>query len=173
VLADLNGRVVGINSMKIADTGVEGIGFAIPIDTVMPVIDQLIKTGKVLRPYMGVYSMDLSAYLDNSVNAGSDGSSSGGSSGNQANPKDNKPALTVPDGVKDGALVLEATGPAKEAGMKLNDIITALDGHPIRGTLELRKYLYNDKKIGESLTVTYYRDGKKTELKLTLTEKDK
>lgn len=169
VLADLNGNVVGINSMKIADTGVEGIGFAIPIDTVMPVVEQLMENGKVLRPYMGVFSMDLATYLDNPPADGSDsGSDSGSDEGDTSAPQ-----LVVPDGVKDGALVLEAVGPAQEAGLQLNDIITALDGKPIKGTMDLRKYLYNEKKIGDSLTVTYYRDGKKEELKLTLTEKDK
>lgn len=159
VLADLNGRVIGINSMKIADTGVEGIGFAIPIGIVMPAVDQLMEHGKVLRPYMGVFSMDLSVYLDNPGGA------------DEGDEEAEGPI--VPEGVKDGALVLEAVGPAKEAGLMLNDIITRLDGKPIRGTMELRKYLYNEKKIGESIAVTYYREGKQEELKLTLTEKDK
>jgi serine protease Do len=160
VLADLNGRVVGINSMKVADTGVEGIGFAIPIDTVMPVIDQLMTKGKVVRPYMGVYTMDLATFLDNPP------------AGDGTNVPSGTPKLVMPDNVKDGALVLDAVGPALDAGLKLNDVITELDGHPIKGTLDLRKYLYNKKSIGESLTVTYYREGKKEELKLTLTEKD-
>ncbi|MBW5448751.1 PDZ domain-containing protein [Cohnella sp. CFH 77786] len=175
VLADLNGSVIGINSMKIADTGVEGIGFAIPIDAVMPVVEQLMKNGKVLRPYMGVFSMDLSVYLDNPVGSGSDDSAKDSESGTDSGHGEDgsKGGPVVPEGVKDGALVLEAVGPAKEAGLRLNDIITELDGKPIKGTLDLRKYLYNEKKIGDSLTVTYYRDGKKEELKLTLTEKDK
>jgi serine protease Do len=160
VLADLNGQVVGINSMKVADTGVEGIGFAIPIDTVMPVIEQLIKNGKVSRPYMGVYTMDLSTFMDNP------------GTGDGTDPKKPAPKLNLPDSVKDGALVLEAVGPAQDAGLQLNDVITELDGHPIHGTMDLRKYLYNKKAIGESLTVTYYRDGGKKELELTLTEKD-
>jgi serine protease Do len=167
VLADLNGSVVGINSMKIADTGVEGIGFAIPIDTVMPIIDQIMKDGKVLRPYMGVISMDLSTFLDNPDTTGDGTVDPGTDNGGDV------PQLVVPEGVKDGALVLDAMGPAGDAGLQLNDIITELDGKPIKGTMDLRKYLYNEKKIGESLTVTYYRDGKKAEAKVTLTEKDK
>lgn len=67
--------------------------------------------------------------------------------------------------------MLEAVGPAKEAGLKLNDIIVGLDGKPIDSMMELRKYLYNSKKIGETLTVTYYRDGKKQELGVKLAEK--
>ncbi len=157
VLADLNGRVIGINSMKIADTGVEGIGFAIPIDTVMPIVKELIDHGRVLRPYMGVYSMDLAAFLDQPVGE-----------------EDGEEALepVIPEGVKSGVLVLEAVGPADKAGLKLNDIITELDGETVRGTKDLRKYLYNKKKIGETLTVTYYRDGNKEKLKLVLSEKE-
>ncbi len=164
VLADLNGRVVGINSMKIADTGVEGLGFAIPIDNVMPIVEQLMKNGKVLRPYMGVFSVDLAVYLDFPDAAM-------GEDGELAEEAEESDPI-VPEGVKEGALVLEAVGPAEEAGLRFNDIITELDGRPISGTLELRKYLYNEKKIGESLTVTYYRDGKKAETKLTLMEKE-
>jgi len=157
VLADLNGRVIGINSMKIADTGVEGIGFAIPIDTVMPIVKELIDHGRVLRPYMGVYSMDLGSFLDQP--AGED-------NGEEALEP------VIPEGIKSGVLVLEAVGPADKAGLKLNDIITELDGEAVRGTKDLRKYLYNKKKIGDTLTVTYYRDGKKEKLKLVLTEKE-
>lgn len=163
VLADLNGRVIGINSMKIADTGVEGIGFAIPIGTVMPIVNELIDHGKILRPYMGVYSMDLSVFLDQPSTSSDEGKD--GEEEEMLEP-------VIPDGVSGGVLVLEAVGPADKAGLKLNDIITELDGKPIRGTKDLRKFLYNEKKIGDSLTVTYYRDGKKDKLKLVLTEKD-
>jgi len=161
VLANLEGRVVGINSMKIADTGVEGLGFAIPIDNVMPVVEQILKYGKVLRPYMGVFSVDLDIYLD------FPGYRRGGE-----DREDGEEGPVVPSGVTKGALVLEAVGPAKEAGLRFNDIITELDGKPISGTLDLRKYLYNEKKIGDTLIVTYYRNGKKAETKLTLAEKE-
>jgi len=165
VLADLNGRVVGINSMKIADMGVEGIGFALPIDSVMPVVKQLMEKGKVLRPYMGVYSIDLALYLDNAAFSDPDDDDSDGAGEGASGP-------VVPKGVTDGALVLQSVGPAEEAGLRVNDIITALDGKPIKGTLDLRKYLYNQKKIGDTIRITYYRDGKKAELSLTLAEKD-
>jgi len=160
VLADLNGRVIGINSMKIADTGVEGIGFAIPIDAVMPIVKELIEYGKVMRPYMGVYSMDLSAFLDQPAGDGENGG------------EEDMLDLVIPDGVSSGVLVLEAVGPAGKAGLRLNDIITELDGKSIDGTKDLRKFLYREKKIGDTLTVTYYRDGKKEKLKLVLSEKD-
>jgi len=173
-LVNLDGELVGINSMKVADMGVEGIGFALPIHDVMPVVRELEEHGKVRRPYLGVYSMDLSVYLD--YNAEDDdpfGEESGDSEESaKAGEDEDAPPLIVPDGVKKGVVVLEAVGPAKKAGLKLNDLIVRLDDTDIGSTMELRKYLYNHKKIGETLTVTYYRDGKKQEVGVTLTEKD-
>ncbi|WP_239615451.1 S1C family serine protease [Cohnella mopanensis] len=159
-LVDLNGKLVGINSMKVADTGVEGIGFAIPIDNAMPIINSLMDQGKVVRPYMGVYTVDLDLYLD-SAQATDDPD---GEELEVATP-------VVPDGVTEGVIVLESVGPALNAGLKFNDIIVALDNKPIESTMDLRKYLYNTKKIGESLKVTYYRDGKKNTIDVKLEEK--
>lgn len=167
-LVDLNGKLVGINSMKIADYGVEGIGFAIPIDDAMPILSALLKDGKIARPYMGVYSVDLRSYLEQPAEEDfddEDGEESG--DGNWFDTAD----IDVPDDVKDGLIVLEAVGPAKDAGLKTNDVIVSLDGHPVKSTLDLRKYLYKSKKIGESLEVTYYRDGKSSTLTIKLSEK--
>jgi len=168
-LVDLNGKLVGINSMKVADTGVEGIGFAIPVDSAMPIVYALLDKGKVARPYMGVYTMNLGLYLSSpqaqSMDEGDDTSGDG-------EDGDFQPAVPViPDGVKAGVIVLESVGPSLDAGLEFNDIIVALDGKPIGSTMDLRKYLYNSKKIGESLKVTYYRDGKKRTLDVKLIEK--
>ncbi|CAI6063675.1 S1C family serine protease [Cohnella sp. JJ-181] len=174
-LVNLSGQVVGINSMKVADTSVEGIGFSIPIDDAMPVVDQLMEHGKVMRPYLGVYSMDLAIYLDNSAASEDEEPSDDAESTPSPNGDDDDvPAgeeLVVPDGVTDGVVVLEAVGPAKAAGLAFNDIIVSLDGQPIDSTLDLRKYLYTHTKIGDTLSITYYRDGKKGELRVKLVEK--
>jgi serine protease Do len=66
--------------------------------------------------------------------------------------------------------VLEAVGPALKAGLKFNDVIVELDGHGIGSTMELRKYLYGKKKIGDSIEVSYYRDGELSKAKLKLSE---
>jgi serine protease Do len=179
-LVDLNGKLVGINSMKVADMGVEGIGFAIPINNVMPIINQLMDKGKIARPYMGVYTMDLNVYLDGQQ-AGVDGENppvDGGSnadSGTNADGSTNAdvPMPIIPDEVTEGIIVLESVGPSLDAGIKFNDIIVALDDKPIQSTMDLRKYLYNSKKIGESVKVTYYRDGKKQTVNVKLAEKVK
>lgn len=151
-LVDLNGKVVGINTMKISDTGVEGLGFAIPMNEVMKTVDSLLLSGKVSRPYLGVYTVDLSnpyAPLDD----------------------EQRKDLKLPSHVDSGVVVLEASGPASEAGLKLNDVITEFDGQKITSTLDLRKYLYDKKKIGDTIEVTFYRDGNAEKVSVKLTDK--
>ncbi|MFC5468308.1 S1C family serine protease [Cohnella suwonensis] len=177
-LVDLNGKLVGINSMKVADLGVEGIGFAIPIDNAMPILKELLAKGKIARPYMGVFTMDLQTYLDgqtepdDTVDGDTDDSSEiddEQAAGDEDIEASAEPV--VPDGVYDGVVVLEAVGPALDAGLEVGDIVVQLDDEPIDSTLALRKYLYNGKKIGESLKVTYYRGGEKATLNVKLEEK--
>ncbi|AWB46679.1 serine protease [Paenibacillus sp. CAA11] len=151
-LVDLDGQVIGINTMKISDMGVEGIGFAIPVNEVMKTVDDLMLDGKVSRPYLGVYSLD----LDNPYSPVTD---------------EQRKELKLPDSVKKGVVVLEAHGPAAKAALELNDVITELDKNPIESTLDLRKYLYEDKKIGEDMEVGFYRDGKLQHVTVTLTDK--
>lgn len=195
-LIDLNGNVVGINSMKIADYGVEGVGFAIPSHIAMPIVQSLLEYGKVKRPYLGVYTMDLDQYLAQQQNAGSmtgpDGSDEGasndqgtdGSGDSNADSSQNGDSsedgagtalpqgdLKLPDDVDQGVIVLQATGPAGKAGLAFNDIIVKLDKQPITSTMDLRKYLYGKKEIGDSIDVTYYRDGKKHTVTFKLEEK--
>lgn len=151
-LVDLDGRLIGINTMKIADTGVEGLGFAIPVNDVMKTVDDLLLHGKVVRPYMGVYTLD----LDNPYSPITD---------------EQRQDLKLPIHVTEGVIVLEAHGPALAAGLKLNDVIIQLDKQPINSTMELRRYLYENKKIGEDLQVSYYRDGKLQSVMMKLTDK--
>lgn len=151
-LVDLNGKVIGINTMKISDTGVEGLGFAIPANQVMDTVSELMAKGKIARSYLGVYTVDLN------------------------NPyvplaEDQRKALNLPAAVKDGVVVLDAVGPAKDAGLEFNDVITKFDGEPITSTLSLRKYLYNHTKIGDELQVTFYRNGVLKQVGIKLLEK--
>ncbi|MCY9667691.1 trypsin-like peptidase domain-containing protein [Paenibacillus alginolyticus] len=144
-LVNIEGKVVGINSMKISDTGVEGLGFAIPINNVKPIIDSLIKDHKVKRPLMGVSTQELQAFKGTDV-------------------------LKLPADVKTGVIVFDVSGPAKEAGLKAQDVIVQLDDRKIDSTISLRKYLYNEKKIGDKVNVVYYRGGKKLNAVVTLVE---
>lgn len=145
-LVSLNGKVIGINSMKLAESGVEGLGFAIPINEAKPIIEALITDQKVKRPYIGVSTLELRGFAEGTE------------------------ALKLPADVVSGAVVMEALGPARNAGLKTNDVIVEMDGQPIDGTLSLRKYLYNNKKIGDKLKITYYRAGKKASVTLVLEE---
>lgn len=144
-LVNIEGKVVGINSMKISDTGVEGLGFAIPINSVKPIMDSLIKDHKVKRPLMGVSTQELQAFKGTDV-------------------------LKLPADVKTGVIVFDVSGPAKEAGLKAQDVIVQLDDRKIDSTISLRKYLYNEKKIGDKVNVVYYRGGKKLNAVVTLVE---
>lgn len=151
-LVDLKGRLIGINTMKISDTGVEGLGFAIPVNDVMKTVEGIMQYGKVVRPYLGVYSLDLD---------------------NPYAPIDaeQRKQLKLPQNITSGVIVLEAHGPAQLAGLQLNDVIVQLDKEPIASTRELRKYLYDEKKVGDTLEVTFYRDGKLQTSNCKLTDK--
>ncbi|MFD7522196.1 S1C family serine protease [Paenibacillus chitinolyticus] len=144
-LVNLNGQVVGINSLKISDMGVEGLGFAIPIKDAEPVIRSLIDNHKVIRPLMGVSTQELQLFQGTEE-------------------------LKLPADVKSGLIVIEASGPAKSAGLKSEDVIVAINGKKIVTTVQLRKFLYNESKIGDKIEVAYYREGKKQKTELTLAE---
>ncbi len=150
-LVNINGDVIGINSAKIAASGVEGLGFAIPISNAKPVIDELIKYHRVKRPYMGIEPLDLS----------------------QVSLRDRTLVLKLPTSVNDGVVILSVGGPAELAGLKRADVIVKLDDNPIKTSADLRNYLYKNKKIGDKMKVTYYRDGKLLNTTLTLSEQTK
>jgi serine protease Do len=142
-LVNLEGKVIGINSLKVADAGVEGMGFAIPINLAKPIIQALLADHVVKRPFLGITSQDLQSFRGTDV-------------------------LKLPANVRRGIIVFEAVGPAKDAGLKGNDVIVALDDKPVSSTLELRRYLYANKKIGDKIKVTYYRAGEKDSLTVKL-----
>lgn len=144
-LVDLSGRVIGMNSMKIAEAGVEGLGFALPIHDVVPIIDSLIEDGRVIRPLMGIRSEDLMYFMETD-------------------------RLELPDSVNTGVVVIEAIGPADRAGLEPDDVIVELDGKPVGNMLELRRILYKTKQPGDRLDVTYYRLGKKDTVTVVLDE---
>jgi serine protease Do len=146
-LVNLAGEVIGINSLKVLTMGVEGLGFAIPINDAKPIIRDLAQYGKVIRPYLGIYTQNVDEVV-------------------------NREELDLPEEVNTGIIVLEAFGPAKTAGIRSGDVIVALDGVPTANTYELRKYLYERKRIGDRVVVSYYRKGRLKETTATLTEWD-
>jgi serine protease Do len=140
-LINIAGQVIGINSSKIAQQEVEGIGFAIPSDVATPIIEDLEKYGEVRRPFLGVNIIPLT----------------------QVNTYHRDQTLKLPNSIKDGIVVMEVTptSPAARAGIKEMDVITEMDGEKIKDPIALRKFLYTKTKIGDKVEITYYRDGKK------------
>ena len=73
--------------------------------------------------------------------------------------------LNLPQEVKDGVIILQTTAnsPAARAGLQQYDVVVALDGQEVKDSVEFRKYLYEKKKIGDEMKVSFYRGGKKQE----------
>lgn len=149
-LVDANGEVIGINSMKIASTQVEGIGFAIPIDTALPIMEQLETNGKVQRPFIGISMATL----------------------NQV-PMQYRHNVILPDGVEQGMVVasVEPGSPAEKAGLQQFDVITKIDDHETPTALELRKYMYTETKVGDTVKLEIYRNGEKQVMDLELMDR--
>lgn len=155
-LINIAGQVIGINSSKIATTStsssgvsVEGMGFAIPSNDVVNIINQLEQSGKVTRPALGVRTVDLNALSDQQ--------------------KTN--ILKVPASLNEGVVLAQVNSatPAEKAGLKQYDVITEIDGEKVNDGTALRAALYK-KQVGDSIKVTYYRgnDKKTTTVHLTV-----
>lgn len=157
-LINIAGQVIGINSVKISNSNasplsggssVEGMGFAIPSNDVVNIINQLEKSGKINRPALGVTMMDLS-YISLEQQA---------------------EVLKVPSSIKEGVVVgsVQRNSPAEKAGLKKYDVITQIDGHDISNATELQSELYK-KNIGDDVKITFYheKDKKTATVKLTM-----
>lgn len=142
-LVNRYGEVIGINSIKIASSSYEGMGFSIPSNTVKSIVEDLIQYKKVLRPGLGVVLI-----------------------------YDVTPAFAELNdlGVDYGVIVKPQPGSvAQQAGLKDYDIITAIDGKTMENSYMLQDEI-GSRKIGDSVTVTVFRDGEYFELKVTLGE---
>lgn len=151
-LVNMSGQVIGINSMKISEDAVEGIGLSIPIDSAIPIISDIEEYGEVKRPYLGVNLASVEEVAQY----------------HQQN------TLKLPTNVTTGVAItgVESNSPAAKAGIQEFDVIIAMDGEKVKDVVELRKYLYNKKKIGEKVILTVYREGKKQTVEVTLASAD-
>ncbi|PNZ76958.1 serine protease HtrA [Staphylococcus microti] len=140
-LVDINGNLVGINSMKISAPQVEGIGFAIPSNEVKLVIEQLVKHGEVKRPSIGIGMLNVADI-----------------------PASYQKRLQLDSGV----YVAEVQ--RRGIDLKSGDIITKVDDQKVENDSDLRSYLYKNKKPGDSVTFTIMRDGKTKNVDVTLVE---
>ena len=147
-LANSNGEVIGITSIKLASSTIEGMGFAIPIETAIDYAEELISGNEVERPYLGVYMLDVtSAYYYREYYD-----------------------IIREANVTSGVIVtdFEDNSPAAEAGLEVGDIITKVDGHDISSSAYLRYYLYKH-KVGEEMNLTIIRNGRERDISVMLT----
>ena len=141
-LVNTSGQLIGLNSLKIADDGVEGLGFAIPSKTIVPIIDEIMEKGEVVRPYIGVGLADLTQmYLQN-----------------------------LPNDLKEGVMVsnVDSNSPASKAGLAVQDVIVSINGTKIKDSNELRKYLYTELEVGDKAQLEVYRGNEKVSVQLVL-----
>lgn len=140
-LINTDGEVIGINTVKLSDA--EGIGFAVPINIVKPIIEKLEKTDNFDEAYLGIYALDreMIPYMDSSIKL------------------DSGIYLTKVD----------KYGPCGKAGLKVGDIITSIDNIEVDRMVELREYIYS-KEPGDAVTLKVV-DGNEKEVKIVLGKK--
>ena len=141
-LINNEGKLIGINESKIAkatsNVSAEGIGFGIPSNEVKLITEQLEQSGKVIRPALGVQLVSVNTVDSDTL----------------------KSQLNFEG--KQGVVVryVENGTPAAQAGIEKYDIITKLNGEDVKDVAAVRKYLFEKSKIGDTIKVTYYRNGK-------------
>ena len=147
-LVNLNGQVIGINT-AVAGDGAQNIGFAIPINDVKGLVDQVVKTGKFARPYLGVRYVQLTADIADEFKLSVQNGAFIAPSNDPANPS------VLPD------------SPAAKAGLKVDDAITAVDDTKIDQQHSLTALL-SQHQPGDEVKLTVLRDGKTLHITVTL-----
>ncbi len=140
-LVNSQGQVIGINTLKLEGDGIEGMGFAIPINSTEDITSQLIQYSKVRRPYIGITGMDLDEETAKANN------------------------LVVGVYVK----AIDDFSAAEKAGLRIGDVIIQADGKDIKTMDELNE-IKNSHQIGDEMTVKVNRNGEERELTITLGE---
>lgn len=137
-LINEEGQLVGINSMKIATAEVEGVGFSIPVDIALPLINQIEQTGEVNHPSLGVSLRDVSefppGYLTEQIN--------------------------LPESVTAGTIIVEVqqNSSAAKAGLEARDVIVKINDKDVSSFIDLRSELIRD--TDGTVDIEYVRDGK-------------
>lgn len=146
-LCNINGEVIGINSLKLVEDEVEGMGFAIPIEYAMAAVDRLEKGEEIERPVIGVELSDIT-YADQLARW---------------------QGITIDGDLDYGAVIVSVTNgmPANTAGLQKGDVITYVDDVKISSTGHFRFILYKY-EIGDTITVKYNRAGKEATTKIIL-----
>jgi Trypsin-like serine proteases, typically periplasmic, contain C-terminal PDZ domain len=135
-LCNSNGEVIGINSLKLVSSGIEGMGFAIPIENAIKTADRILNNETYVTPFLGVSMLDLNnaytQYYD----------------------------VITKSNLTKGVIVVDVSknSPAENAGLKAKDIIVKINDVDIKNVAYLRYTLYQY-KVGDKINVSYYRDG--------------
>ncbi|MBV9359661.1 MAG: trypsin-like peptidase domain-containing protein [Chloroflexi bacterium] len=163
-LFDSSGRVIGVNTViATVSGGSQGLGFAIPINVVKRIVPELIQNGRYRHPELGITGVPLAAL------------------GRQTRQQ-----LGIPPDVEEGVLVLQASGGAQQAGIQGGstpiqaggqsipaggDIVVAVDGRSVGTPGQLRSYVENNKRPGDTVTLTVLRNGQRQDVPVTLGER--
>jgi len=142
-LVNMAGEVIGIDSIKVAQVGVEGMGYAISINQAMPIINELMKTGYIVRPWIGIGVYTVDSWVASMYN------------------------LAVDKGVLITKVI--SGSPAEKAGFKAGDIITKVEEKEITSVDELLT-LVNTYKVGQTVKITFWRDSDQKTASVTLAE---
>lgn len=145
-LININGEVLGTNSVKI--TSAEGIGFAIPINIIKPIINKLVNTGEFTAATLGVYAYDKNVipYINSELGSN----------------------YKLENGIYVTAVIRNS--PADKAQMKVGDVIIQVDGKELSKMSELRTYIY-EKNVGDSIRIKYVRNNKEFQEDIILKKK--
>jgi len=147
-LMNSNGEVIGVNSMKLVDDSIEGMGFSIKIEDAMAHVNELEQSKKIERPMLGI----------SLLNASDTRSLSGY-------------GISIPKNVTSGVVVVSVVSGsgASKSGLERGDVITKIDGEEVINAAYLKYVLYKY-NVGDKITVTYNRDGKEKTTTVTLSK---
>ncbi|RBA01959.1 S1C family serine protease [Staphylococcus arlettae] len=146
-IIDRDGKLVGIISLKISMDNVEGIAFAIPVNTALSTAQELEKKGEVKYPNTGVKIIDTAELND-----------------------DAKASLQLPEDIDNGVVIgeVQENSLAEKSGLQKNDVIVELDGKELEDKLRYRQIIFSHKDDLDTLPLKIYRDGKVKDIKLKL-----
>ena len=143
-LFNMYGEVIGITNAKMSGYGygaaIESIAFAIPVNNVVDIVEQIMTKGEISSPYIGISVNDVD---------------------------ENLRAYGVPEGAN--VVIVNKDSPAEDAGLKKNDIIIAADGDPIKGSDDLVKFIHAC-EAGDKVDLTVYRQGEEMEIRVKIGE---
>ena len=147
-LCNINGEVIGVNSLKLVKNEVEGMGFAIPIEYVMTLVPQLETGEKVKKPLIGVEMLSIGDTWQLYRNG-----------------------IMISEDIEYGVVIVNVSKgkPADKAGLKKGDVIVEFAGKEVKSMAYFRYLLYKQ-AVGDTVKIKYFRDGKVKEASIVLTE---